>query len=956
MYGECQDGGGVETILGVLDCALSGGLNDPENRWRLFRSMYLGVKQKLRRDLLSGLDGNTGWCRTPINGENNPLYSAACSAIIPSGDIYSINPPHENGGGTGETETQLNNYVNGTVDIGCTEICEMRVEEWVRTIRLSCPLIEDDDPDLVTLRGLLSVHCNLYCDDQNPMAYLLSEQSNSLASSIANLLSASCPDIATIVADELLVDFDDVYSLALDENGDPICSVGVNSCLNQVLSVLSNEVFPLSTCSNYVYDSPNNECFTQVTVDVTGAQSIRIAGSTGSLSGCGSNLFLTIEEVDLCQVVAIRHPELMIDNTLWATFELDDGTFVKFEIAVCNSPGSFGFSPCTVVSGSCFESCLVVPNDILIVDSDEVAAECINQLQAEAELIRQQNWEEAVNEVIESALSQRTCLDNVEEIFEVSYQTREHHYTLYYYDQAGNLVQTIPPEGVNPVSSDHFPDGQWDGTPVTHSQATQYQYNSLGQVLWQESSDGGATRFKYDYAQRLRFSENAKQAAKGKYSFTKYDGEGRITRVGEVKVGQNGNTPTFAGLSTAQIDGLDFPQEDGSITLEEVTKTYYNAPPTVVGQFPQTHLRGRVAMTSNESIETRYSYDAHGNVEALQHELSDLEGLTQRVYYDYDLISGNVLQVAYQPGRVDAFYHRYDYDADNRLTKVWTSEDGVLYDQDARYYYYLHGPLARIELGDDQVQGLDYYYTLQGWIKGVNIAGTDTEEYELGADGGTNGLNRWSARDEMSYALGYHDLDYKPIGNGVNLGGTSSSIWTDLGGALLNGTGPKGLFNGNISWMVTDIPHFDDQANELGSGPQRGLRAQAYQYDQLHRIKKATSFGVGSVLGGGQVSWTQDDFYNTAYRYDPNGNLLRLDRWMPLNGGSVQIDALEYVYSDQNRPNLLYVVKDTDPGIPNDPSFKGQPPLNYSYDEIGNLIGDKVEGVDTIEWTVYGKV
>ena len=32
------------------------------------------------------------------------------------------------------------------------------------------------------------------------------------------------------------------------------------------------------------------------------------------------------------------------------------------------------------------------------------------------------------------------------------------------------------------------------------------------------------------------------------------------------------------------------------------------------------------------------------------------------------------------------------------------------------YYYYAHGPLARVEIGNDQVQGIDYADTLQGWL------------------------------------------------------------------------------------------------------------------------------------------------------------------------------------------------------------------------------------------------
>lgn len=33
----------------------------------------------------------------------------------------------------------------------------------------------------------------------------------------------------------------------------------------------------------------------------------------------------------------------------------------------------------------------------------------------------------------------------------MNYNLHEYHYTLYYYDQAGNLIKTVPPEGVNPL-------------------------------------------------------------------------------------------------------------------------------------------------------------------------------------------------------------------------------------------------------------------------------------------------------------------------------------------------------------------------------------------------------------------------------------------------------------------------------------------------------------------------
>ena len=60
----------------------------------------------------------------------------------------------------------------------------------------------------------------------------------------------------------------------------------------------------------------------------------------------------------------------------------------------------------------------------------------------------------------------------------------------------------------------------------------------------------------------------------------------------------------------------------------------------------------------------------------------NLEKNLFEISYQYDLTSGNVTQVAYQPGKIDQFYHRYTYDADNRLLEVSTSPDGIIWSVD----------------------------------------------------------------------------------------------------------------------------------------------------------------------------------------------------------------------------------------------------------------------------------
>ena len=82
----------------------------------------------------------------------------------------------------------------------------------------------------------------------------------------------------------------------------------------------------------------------------------------------------------------------------------------------------------------------------------------------------------------------------------------------------------------------------------------------------------------------------------------------------------------------------------------------------------------------------------------------------------------------------------------------------MLEDHEAFYSYYKHGPLARTILGQQQVQGVDYAYTLQGWLKGVNAMALDTA-IDMGRDGG----GTITARDAYGFQLNYFTGDYKPV-------------------------------------------------------------------------------------------------------------------------------------------------------------------------------------------------
>lgn len=560
------------------------------------------------------------------------------------------------------------------------------------------------------------------------------------------------------------------------------------------------------------------------------------------------------------------------------------------------------------------------------------------------------------------------------ETFTVSDTVKEYHYTLYYYDMAGNLVKTVPPAGVRPDFSTTFltsvKNGRTSGTsvPRPHILATNYRYNSLNSPIAQNSPDAKTTKFWYDKLGRLAVSQNAQQAVDVKYSYTLYDPFGRIVEVGQ-KPQATAMTQTISQDTTALKNWII---TNGG-TREQLTLTAYDLPYGFSQQYPngilyglkltQRNLRGRVSYSAAKNLATDllhytgsfYTYDIHGNVDTL---LQDYQGVPEtgttdrfkKIVYEYDLISGKVNAVQYQSDSADAFYHRYSYDAENRLIQVETSRDQVYWENDARYAYFKHGPLARTEMGQLKVQGLDYAYTLQGWLKGVNGTTVSDGTFDIGKDGKAGAPNVNVARDIMGFALHYYDglengntwVDYLPIGTSSNFA------------RIVSGHSYVSLFNGNIGAMTVN-----------NAGLTRGVPANTnslplfyrYKYDQLNRLVNMQVF-KGLTVSTNSWSPVSIDDYKEAVSYDPNGNILYYNRkGAPEIGKPLEMDSLNYVYYANT--NQLRQVKDNT-GTTNNYATEDinhqSNTSNYTYDQIGNLKTDVSEGITATNWTVYGKL
>lgn len=640
----------------------------------------------------------------------------------------------------------------------------------------------------------------------------------------------------------------------------------------------------------------------------------------------------------------------------------------------------------------------------------EVEDPCEAELIQRAKDIAFFNYQSALLNTIEQERINynQKCLGALKsnEQFKKIYNDNQYHYTLYYYDAAGNLLKTVPPKGVKPLSTaqvnaikaaraidlQNYNNREVNtytaltvpaSTNNPHELVTQYQYNTLNQLVWQSTPDAGISKFGYDRLGRLIVSQNAKQIVGNFHSYTLFDKLGRITEVGEltsVTLNNAYNDPAFLENTSNTNTHIVNNTQKG-----QITRTFYDSDPSSGITYNLSNTRGRIAKVAywatypSSSTDlprhaAMYSYDIQGNVKQLYRYTQSLGILGQElkcVNYDFDVISGKVEKLTYQQNKADQYIHQYKYDAENRLVKSYSAPRQELIDEypaptfndiglDASYEYYNHGPLARTELGELKVQGIDYAYTLQGWLKGVNSIALQGKT-DMGKDGfapavGQSNTHTGVAKDEFGYMLNYFEGDYQQIQN-YTPGSTTTAypsdwLWSGASNASsFLATSQKPLYNGNISQMVTAIGKFMTYGKPLASN---------YEYDQLNRITSAkyvNNFDISSNTWENTGSFLTD--WQNTFTYDENGNILTQER----NGaGSLTaMDNLTYKYHANS--NKLRYVKDnaaansyTDDVDDQEIVADGVNTINYTYDAIGNLQTDAAEKITNIAWNLYGKI
>ncbi|KIA95229.1 hypothetical protein OC25_07915 [Pedobacter kyungheensis] len=515
----------------------------------------------------------------------------------------------------------------------------------------------------------------------------------------------------------------------------------------------------------------------------------------------------------------------------------------------------------------------------------------------------------------------------------ISYTNKVSDVSFTFYNQLGQVVGNIAPEGVKLLLANGlnaYP--KWENVP--YSDVSEYNIN--GNLVAKTTVDGGRTEFIYRKDGQLRFSQNTEQLKTGRFSYTNFDRLSKPIESGEYY---------SANISFASVKDNDELIENisenggliGGVKKDQIL-IHYDISDQSHGlvdysQDP-TFLRTSVSWIENSNSKTWFNYNQFGKVKWIIKKINGLPAKT--IDYTYNS-KGNVETVDFQKNNpLERFIHYYEYDSDGRLENVYTSIDGATKLLQARYYYYLHGPVKRIELADE-LQGIDYTYTVDGMLKSINNPNAE-------ADPGKDGIQNSFAPDVFAMTLDYYNGDYNRSGSGINnIALNSSKTW----------------YSGNIAaqtWKSLKpsavVSLYGNSINEP--------KMFTYEYNDRSQFSN-NKFGAPNFSNN---TFVEQINANREYglNYDANGNIQNLVRTnqagsqinfnyqYKINSNQLQkVDNYaDYTYNDlgqmvaQQRINgqaffVTYTSSGKVEAIYSDVN-RTQKRLSFAYDEAGNRV------------------
>ena len=511
-----------------------------------------------------------------------------------------------------------------------------------------------------------------------------------------------------------------------------------------------------------------------------------------------------------------------------------------------------------------------------------------------------------------------------------------------FYNPKGDMVASIAPDGVASLYGTGGAGLNNYATLASIPYLSQYVYDIQGRIVQRTdpdkvtSTNSGTINYLYRKDGNLRFSQDGVQAATGAYSYLNYDGEGRVIETGQY----DGSAISFASIpssgileSTAAGGGLTTgTKTDVVLTQYDVVDASYSSQTSALANYAQDafNLAGQVSVTRRYSTivnnnpsntylvsATWYNYDEEGKITWQIKYITGMgAGVSDPASYKtidntYDVMDHLVKRVFQAGTPAEMFTHIYTYDPVNQqLWQVYTSTTASPTPMlQATYFYYLHGGVKRVELGD-HLQGIDYTYTLQNEVKSINNSNSAQDP------GGDAVANNGFQPDAFGEVLDYFTGDY------------ASSSGTGV--AAITGVSAPAPTVDSYVGNVKAMSWFSNKPSSVaGLSP----NAYVYQYDPKYQFTAAT---WGSVTFSGTTTpatfnpstvYSETVGNSTTAPYDGNGNIQYLQRTGPPPSGAVT-DAFSYKYTNGN-DQLTAVANTLSPG---------QNYASYQYDADGRVM------------------
>ncbi len=546
--------------------------------------------------------------------------------------------------------------------------------------------------------------------------------------------------------------------------------------------------------------------------------------------------------------------------------------------------------------------------------------------------------------------------------------------TYYIYDILNNLRCVVQPAGVQTLSTNG-----WSMTATStllSEQCFRYEYDQRNRLVMKQVPGAQPTYMVYDNIDRLIMTQDANMRSTSKWLVTVYDNFNRPIKTGLLNDG-NGlateitnayNSVTYPNISSGfelltqtHYDDYSSLPTNSPAGLTSTYQTTWNA------QFTATNLTAApypVMPTQNSTYTTK------GLVTWSQVEVLGSGGATYLTTVNIYDDKARTIQIQTQnySGGIDVTTSQYNwsgqplttvhkeqkagtnaqttvtvshmyYDDLSRLIKTTKQIQNTLVNSNALtaennisvIQYDKLGQLDTKNLGNTKsgsnytttpLETLNYDYNIRGWLLGVNRAFVR----DLSTANGTTNSGEtfttpptYSAGNYFGFELGY---DKSPT--------VGSSTWT--------GTTQ---YNGNITGTIWKSVH-DGQ-----------IRKYDYSYDAANRLTAAnfTQYTGTSFNQNAGIVYTVNNL-----SYDANGNLITMNQYGLLTATATSSSLIDQLtYTSIPGTNRLQAVTD---GVNNYSSTLGDFKYNtatktatdYTYDNNGNLIGDKNKNISSISY------